>query len=891
MKKHLLLILLAFALYMDSSAQYVTIPDVTFATWLRNNGFSTCMNGNTLDTTCSTVLAAHGLYLGSVDINFQTIHDLTGIQYFKNLDTLEASSDYISIIPSLPAGITYLNLNSNNLSTLPALPTGLTLLSCNLNVLTALPALPNTLQTLYCQFNQISTLPALPNGLVSLMCGKNLLRSLPALPGSLTGLVCNWNPLYTLPALPASLQGLTCEADSLTGLPALPAKLTYLECSYNQITSLPVLPDTMQTLHCMYNQLTALPTIPAGLYGLRVDYNQLPAIGTLPVGLNTLTCSYNNITSIPGFPSSLVYIDISHNQLSSLPTLPPSNWNEYNEVTPTRGLQLNCAYNTLTSIPALPDSINFLVCTGNPNLTCLPPFKYITTVLDFDSTGITCLPGYGTVDSSRPALNTVPLCGPGNPGGCAVNWNISGTVFYDANADCNYSAPDTGLNRIKLMLYNNGVLQQQTYTGADGLYSFQAANYNSYNVVVDTNNLPFAFNATCPDTGSLPVTLSASDSFSINNNFAFVCYPTGFDLGVNSIGYNYSLWPRPGATLPVNIVAGDLSALYGAHCASGVSGQVQIIYGGMATYAGPQPGALTPNVNGSTLTYTVADFGQLNPLTAFNIYMQMDNGQSAVGTPVCINVSVTPTAGDYNVSNNALDYCFAIVDAIDPNEKEVYPTVVTQPGQWLTYTVRFQNTGNAPAVNVVAKDTLSTNLDVTTFTLLNNSANALTQLNGNVATFTWANTNLPAVAAGDSASRGYVQFKIKTISNFTTADVVNNTAYIYFDGNTPVATNTVTDTFTTPTGIKTYAANAGIKVTAFPNPFNDITYIDISGLGVTDKYDFELYDVTGRLQLSIPSGTGNHFRLERGKLAAGVYTYRLMTGAGEATAFGKLVVQ
>ena len=131
---------------------------------------------------------------------------------------------------------------------------------------------------------------------------------------------------------------------------------------------------------------------------------------------------------------------------------------------------------------------------------------------------------------------------------------------------------------------------------------------------------------------------------------------------------------------------------------------------------------------------------------------------------------------------------------------------------------------------------------------------------------------------------------------------ISNTAYVYFDLNSAVVTNTTTDTLVPDTitilnSIINITA-ADIHVTAYPNPFNDITNIEITGLPAgqagltgTDKYNFELYDVTGRLQLNIPSGTSNHFQINRGKLAAGIYTYRLTVGQDKAAAFGKLVVQ
>src|SRR5579871_3923550 len=54
MKKILTGALLMVAL-VNAKAQYVTIPDTAFVSWLQNNGFAGCMSGNQLDTSCNAV--------------------------------------------------------------------------------------------------------------------------------------------------------------------------------------------------------------------------------------------------------------------------------------------------------------------------------------------------------------------------------------------------------------------------------------------------------------------------------------------------------------------------------------------------------------------------------------------------------------------------------------------------------------------------------------------------------------------------------------------------------------------------------------------------------------------------------------------------------------------
>ena len=99
---------------------------------------------------------------------------------------------------------------------------------------------------------------------------------------------------------------------------------------------------------------------------------------------------------------------------------------------------------------------------------------------------------------------------------------------------------------------------------------------------------------------------------------------------------------------------------------------------------------------------------------------------------------------------------------------------------------------------------------------------------------------------------------------------------------------------TVPAGIAP-VANNNISVSTFPNPFNDFTNVVVNGLpagqaGIKEPYNFQLYDVTGRLQQTIPSLNTSQFKLNRAGLADGVYFYRITVGSNQV-AYGKVVVQ
>src|SRR5690606_29939240 len=130
--------------------------------------------------------------------------------------------------------------------------------------------------------------------------------------------------------------------------------------------------------------------------------------------------------------------------------------------------QLSCAATNLSYLPELPDTLQVLRISDNQNLICLPELKTIFSQFAYINTGIQCLPNYpilGTNTQVIPPLSTYPLCDLFNPNGCDVYWNISGNVYKDNNSNCIKDAGEQNLSNLKLQLFQNGNLIQQTYLG------------------------------------------------------------------------------------------------------------------------------------------------------------------------------------------------------------------------------------------------------------------------------------------------------------------------------------------------------------------------------------------------------------------------------------------
>ncbi len=138
-------------------------------------------------------------------------------------------------------------------------------------------------------------------------------------------------------------------------------------------------------------------------------------------------------------------------------------------------------------------------------------------------------------------------------------------------------------------------------------------------------------------------------------------------------------------------------------------------------------------------------------------------------------------------------YTPILVCAVDPNDKLVMPPGVreenyTLKDDLLTYTIRFENLGNAEAIDTTIMATLDASLDLSSFHVVNSSFPVLTAIDGQVITFFFKNIWL--VAQGT----GFVTYEVKAHGDVQDLTPVENLAGIVFDFNQPIVTNTTTNT-------------------------------------------------------------------------------------------------
>lgn len=423
---------------------------------------------------------------------------------------------------------------------------------------------------------------------------------------------------------------------------------------------------------------------------------------------------------------------------------------------------------------------------------------------------------------------------------------IEGTVYDDANNNCTQDAGEAGISHVQIYCSGRGY----TYTDASGHYSFLVP---SGTYTVTQSVLAFYPLASC-QANNIVVTATAASGCIHTVDFADTTYPI-HDIHLCTWDWNK---PVPGnAYHHVTVVKND-----------GTVSEPAILAG----YK-PDGQLLSPSFTpsgifaGAPYYYnTSAGFPALVPGGSETFYMNYTVPTSIpLGTSVLFKDTAAYQAPmnnwltDYSPWNNLNYFSTVVVSSYDPNFKEVSPKgigatgIITTSDSVLEYMVHFQNTGTAPAQNIVVIDTIDNNLDWTFLRPSYESAPCKVTMQQvgayKIATFLFANINLPAQTMDDFRSNGMFSYTIRQKAGLVAGDQMKNNASIYFDYNAPVKTNTTINTIGTPTAVSNpaaTAANAEAAFTVYPNPAASAFYVRISSDMATTG-SMKVTDITGKV--------------------------------------------
>jgi Leucine-rich repeat (LRR) protein len=422
-KKILLTAIATIVFIAGANAQNVTIPDANFKAALVNNS---SINTN-MDAEIQVSEAS--VFNGAINVSGLGISDLTGIEAFVLLDSLDCSLNQIaSLNVSANTALTYLNCSGDIDYIFPTLIDSLdvsanslltTLICCGSGLLSLNTTGLTALTYLDCSYNErgyweSNSLPGLPQNneyffihisypilnftgntaLNTLICSGNGLLSLNTTGlTALTYLDCSYNeggywqsgfetgadynwvhisyPLLNFNGNTA-LTYLNCSSNGMTSLNVSTCSvLTTLNCSNNLLPSLTLSGfNALTNLNCYANQLTSLDvSVCTALTTLNCSGNDLTNLNVSGcTALTSLNCSGNQ------YANQLTSLDVS--ACTALTTLDCSG----NQLTIlnasgcTALTSLNCSGNQITSLNVKNgNNINMVtfIAIGNPSLSCI----------------------------------------------------------------------------------------------------------------------------------------------------------------------------------------------------------------------------------------------------------------------------------------------------------------------------------------------------------------------------------------------------------------------------------------------------------------------------------------------------------------------------------------
>ncbi|MCB9169351.1 MAG: VCBS repeat-containing protein [Flavobacteriales bacterium] len=291
----------------------------------------------------------------------------------------------------------------------------------------------------------------------------------------------------------------------------------------------------------------------------------------------------------------------------------------------------------------------------------------------------------------------------------------------------------------------------------------------------------------------------------------------------------------------------------------------------LCSFSGSQPAA--DAVNGNVVSWDLASVPATHHRSVL-VLVQMPDG-SHMGETMIDSLVVTADVNGtpYRVSCSAEP---VVACSADPNDKQVAP-VGSGPdhevalGTPLTFTIRFQNVGNAPAYQVTIADTLDQGLDLTSFRMLAASHAVSTELDADgVLHFRFDNIQLPDSATDPRGSQGFVRYGLSPMAGMAVGTAVRNSASIVFDQNGTVVTNTTLTTYGQgPVGIDGPKDDATSGITVVPNPVIGSATIRL-GDPMHGRVTFALFDAEGRSVRAFDRRS-NVVVLDRGDLDDGVY--------------------
>ncbi len=447
---------------------------------------------------------------------------------------------------------------------------------------------------------------------------------------------------------------------------------------------------------------------------------------------------------------------------------------------------------------------------------------------------------------------------------------VSDSILYVGTSDSGIWKRGNLLNVIAGYVWNddngNGIKDSSElpYKGAI-ISTFPLKSYSSSSALGTYSIIADKFHDTLRAFSTTPYTITVPSYYAVSSggsyNFGVQRIPNITDVSVTIT--NTAVF-RPGFDNSFVITIKNIGTI----STDGIV-KMAIPYGIIPSSSIPIPDDQTAD----TITWNLTNLGiqeSISITVNFTVSVDLKRNDTVLFAAKVLSIN------DQDPSNNLDKHTALVVTSYDPNDKSVSPEsyltpIELQSGMALEYTIRFQNTGNFSADFIHVIDTLDESLDLSTFKLISTSHPCQWNIEGKtVVDFYFQNINLPTIEPG---SHGFVKFSVSPFKSTSIGTKIPNRAYIYFDYNPSVLTNTVQTKIAFPVNINQLDKTELLKL--YPNPTkNHLTLVWKEALNGLAR--IWLYDLNGKLcftkTFSILDGKGE---IKFSGLAPGNYQLKL----------------
>lgn len=452
------------------------------------------------------------------------------------------------------------------------------------------------------------------------------------------------------------------------------------------------------------------------------------------------------------------------------------------------------------------------------------------------------------------------ICSVQSPTSCSANTTATVTIanegfllnaFLDAN---NNGIQDSGENNFNFgnFQYEINGSGNNSVVSSNGMYYIQESN--------PANSYTFSYVLS----GSFSTFYSVSPASYSSITFLPGSGVTTYNFPVTQLPYSEALVyiipngapPRPG------FIHTNTLYYYNRGNQTITSGTLSYTKPNAVTITSVSEAGVNSNTNGFTFNFTNL---QPNEFRSIDINMVVPTIPTIqLGDLLTSNATLNNLSADVEPSNNTFSFTQSIVGSYDPNDKTeshggkiVHASFTSN--DYLTYTIQFENTGTYQAENVTINDILDAKLDETSVKMVHASHPYLLSRTGN--DLNWNFNGIDLAPSG----KGLVTFQVKPKPGYVVGDIIPNTAFIYFDFNPAIVTNTYDTEFVTTMSVSEF--NGG-EFAAYPNPTKG--QINIASTNTAAIQTISVTDILGKTILKQDFASTNA-TIDVAHLMSGIY--------------------